>query len=387
MACEYIGLCGGCSTNLESSLESKIAISSNLLQIKQFESFASKQSGFRARCELGIFHKDNEIFYTMRKAQSQTKSQNTRFICIENCKNLAPIIQQTLPHLLEILNSADFNTFATRLFALEILTNCDDSLLISFIYHRNLQESWLQSAKQLKQKLQKFLNFNFYFIGRSRGVKLVLEQDYLYQHLEILGKNYVYRYDEGAFTQPNPEINAQMIAWVLRHLKDSHTHDLLEMYCGCGNFTIPLSQKFHKVLATEISKTSIKAAQFGCEANGIANISFVRLSGEECIEALNGVRSFNRLKDIALHHYDFKSVFVDPPRAGLGESVCQFLQRFQTIIYISCNPHTLAKDLEILKQTHTICHCAFFDQFPHTQHLECGVILEKQTLKAKNENL
>lgn len=364
--CEYLGKCGGCK---EITLEEKITRANALLEFRNFEVLKSNTESFRARAELSIYHKGSQVYFAMCGVLE-------RFVCIENCKNLIKNIQDTLLALKTILNTQEFNAFRAKLFSLEILSNSKDSLLLSFIYHRKLDSIFLQDARVLRDRLQSILPLHFEIIGRCRGIKLVLENDFLIESLEILGKTYLYRYDDGAFTQPNPSINQKMITWVLEHLEVS-SNDLLEMYCGCGNFTLPLAQKFRKVLATEISKTSIKAARFACIQNNILNIDFVRLSGVECIGAINGVREFNRLKEIKLEQYNFEAVFVDPPRAGLGENVCKFLQGFRKIIYISCNPNTLAKDLEVLKQTHRIIHCAFFDQFPNTIHLECGVILEK----------
>ncbi|WP_236033126.1 tRNA (uridine(54)-C5)-methyltransferase TrmA [Helicobacter turcicus] len=349
-------------------MESKINLASNLLDIRDFQVFKSMESNFRARAELGIYHNGDKISYTMHGVKE-------RFVKIKNCQNLLPNIQKTLPVLLNILNSLEFNTFKMRLFSLEILANQNNALLLTLIYHRKLEESWLLDARKLQTSLKEILGFHFEIIGRSRGVKLVVEDDYLVESLEVSGKKFYYRYDEGAFTQPNVAINQKMITWVLEHLK--HGGDLLEMYCGCGNFTIPLSFNFDKILATEISKISINALRFACEKNQIKNIHFARLSGAECIEALNKTRKFNRLKGIDLNTFNFGSVFVDPPRSGLGVEACEFLKHFKQIIYISCNPQTLAQDLEILKQTHCIKHIAFFDQFPHTKHLESGVILEK----------
>lgn len=373
MTCEYFGICGGCT---QETLKSKILKASQLLNLKFYEVFSGCDFGFRARAEIGIYHLEDKIHFAMRRLNSK-ESKESRFVLIEKCPNLLPNIQKTLSILKDLLNTAEFSNFAMRLFSLEILASQSNAILLTLIYHKNLAESWKKEAEILSYKLQLALNLEIHLIGRSKGTKIIVGQDYLIESLKILNTTYLYQYFEGSFTQPNPEINTQMIAWVLQHLKNSHTQDLLEMYCGCGNFTIPLSQKFRKVLATEISKTSIKAAQFGCEANGIANISFVRLSGAECVEALKGVRKFNRLREINLDSFDFKAVLIDPPRAGLGAEICHFLQRFQTIIYISCNPHTLAKDLETLRQTHTIQHCAFFDQFPYTNHLESAIILEK----------
>lgn len=375
MTCKYFGKCGGC---IGESLESKITQTSQLLEVEDFEVFSGEVLGFRARAELGIYHLEDKIHFAMRSLGNTAKNQKTNFVCIENCQNLVLEIQRALPILRDLLNRVEFVDLKERLFSLEILSTQTHSLLLSLIYHKRLEKSWEQRAEILRQELQLALNLEIHLIGRSKGVKLVVGKDYLTQSLTILGKTYLYRYFEGTFTQPNPRINTQMITWILHHLRDSHSQDLLEMYCGCGNFTIPLAQKFRQVLATEISKTSIKAAQFAAQANQITNIHFIRLSGTECIEALNRVREFQRLREIDLDSFRFGAVLIDPPRAGLGVEVCQFLQRFQTIIYISCNPISLKQDLEILMQTHRILHTAFFDQFPHTKHLESGIILQRK---------
>ena len=98
------------------------------------------------------------------------------------------------------------------------------------------------------------------------------------------------------------------------------------------------------------------------------------------MQALNGVRKFYRLKelDIDLKTYDFSHLFLDPPRAGLDERVREFAGRFKHIIYISCNPQSLKRDLDELAKTHEIQRFALFDQFASTPHLECGVILKKK---------
>jgi tRNA (uracil-5-)-methyltransferase len=102
------------------------------------------------------------------------------------------------------------------------------------------------------------------------------------------------------------------------------------------------------------------------------------MSSEEFVEAMDKKREFRRLKNIDLDTYAFSSVFVDPPRAGLDAATVSMVQRFDNIIYISCNPETLINNLQILTQTHTINSLAAFDQFPYSDHLETGVILSKK---------
>jgi tRNA (uracil-5-)-methyltransferase len=72
------------------------------------------------------------------------------------------------------------------------------------------------------------------------------------------------------------------------------------------------------------------------------------------------------------------TVFVDPPRAGLDEHTEKMVAAFDSIIYISCNPETLAANLAHICQTHNISRFAMFDQFPYTHHMECGVFLERK---------
>jgi len=168
-----------------------------------------------------------------------------------------------------------------------------------------------------------------------------------------------------------------MIGWALKELINTDS-DLLELYCGAGNFTIPFAKKFRKVLATEISKSSINAAKSNMSLNEVENISFVRMGVEEFVEALDGVRVFNRMKEIDIDSYEIKTIFVDPPRSGMDEATCRFAARYENIIYISCNPQTLARDLELLTKTHKVIDMALFDQFPYTHHAEMGVKLVKK---------
>ena len=161
--------------------------------------------------------------------------------------------------------------------------------------------------------------------------------------------------------------------------ESSGARDLLELYCGHGNFTIPLAAKFNRVLASEISKSSIANARINCELNGVCNAQFVRLSADELMSAFARRREFERLKGIDIFSYDFSHVLIDPPRAGLEPSVIDFIKNFQNLIYISCNPQTLFENLRSLCATHEVRRFAIFDQFAHTEHIECGVLLRRRS--------
>jgi tRNA (uracil-5-)-methyltransferase len=197
--------------------------------------------------------------------------------------------------------------------------------------------------------------------------------------LNVDGAEFRFNYIENSFTQPNSKVNEHMIAWVLKNLSGTQS-DLLELYCGAGNFTIPFAKKFAKVLATEISKSSINAAKTNMALNSVENIEFVRMSVEEFVQALDGVREFNRMKDVDIGSYSINTIFVDPPRSGMDEATCNFAARYENIIYISCNPETLSRDLAILSKTHDVYDMALFDQFPYTHHVEMGVKLSKKRM-------
>jgi tRNA (uracil-5-)-methyltransferase len=152
----------------------------------------------------------------------------------------------------------------------------------------------------------------------------------------------------------------------------------VELYCGNGNFTAVLAQHFDQVLATEISKVSVSSARANFSANHIENINVIRMSSEEFTQALNRERPFRRLADIDLDSYNFSTILVDPPRAGLDADTLKLISRFDNIVYISCNPQTLADNLKQICISHQIESAAVFDQFPWTAHLESGVLLKRK---------
>ena len=91
-----------------------------------------------------------------------------------------------------------------------------------------------------------------------------------------------------------------------------------------------------------------------------------------------GTRRFKRLAEFDLTSYQFDTVLVDPPRAGLDRDSVALVSQFNQIIYISCNPNTLQENLTELVKTHDIERFALFDQFPYTHHIEAGVILKRK---------
>lgn len=331
----------------------------------ELQVFRSPVQHFRLRAEFRIWHQDGQAHYAMfNPADKRTP------ILLQQLPIASELINQLMPRLLSAVNANP--TLSHRLFQAEFLTTLSGQAVITLCYHRPLDEEWQAVGEDLAQHLGVSL------IGRSRKQRRVIGQDYVTEQLTVAGRTYSYRQPEGAFTQPNGTVNQLMLEWAYQAL-GQRQDDLLELYCGNGNFTLPLSTRVRKVLATEISKTSVNAALANLDANGIDSITLVRLSAEELTQALQGVRVFRRLAQINLDEYQFGTVFVDPPRAGMDPDTCELVRRFERILYISCNPATLADNIRQLSDTHRITRCALFDQFPWTEHTEAGVLLERQS--------
>lgn len=319
--------------------------------------------GFRMRAEFRVWHQDGQVFYAMNRPGEK------RPYIIHDFPIGAPLIGKTMPLLLQALNSSAI--LSRKCFSAEFLTTSSGQVLITLIYHRPLDSEWEAQARALQDRL------GLSIIGRSRKQKVVLDKDYVTEQLNIEGRNYSYQQVESGFTQPNAGINCQMLEWSSKQLAGS-SDDLLELYCGNGNFTAVLAQHFNQVLATEISKVSVNSALTNFAANQVDNVKVVRMSSEEFTQALNKQRPFRRLADIDLESYKFSTIFVDPPRAGLDSETEKLVSRFDNILYISCNPETLAGNLSQITQTHSIESVAVFDQFPWTDHLESGVRLKRK---------
>ena len=371
MNCKYFGKCGSCTIyniGYKDELLNKKNRVLTLLKpfgVDKLEVFHAHEAHYRARAEFRIWHNKEVASYAMGNMEKNG------VVCIDNCPKVIEPIDKRMKPLIKIINNSPI--LREKLFSIEFLATNIDETLITMIYHKKLDENWQKKAKELEKEL------NCFIIGRSRKQKIILTQEFVTQKLSIDNQEYIYRYYENSFTQPNPAVNVKMIEWAIKQSQKIKNGDFLESYCGLGNFTIPISKYFNKLLATEISKLSIKSAKENCNLNKIDNIKFIRLSSEEMTQALNKKRVFRRLEGVDLDSYNFSTVLVDPPRAGLDNDTIKLISNISNIIYISCNPNTLARDLEILTQTHTIKDSAIFDQFPHTNHIECGVFLTQKS--------
>lgn len=345
----------------------KMAELFSCFDLPKAEVFPSKPLNYRLRAEFRVWHQGEELYYIMFNSETKEKFR------VDDFPVASTLINQAMKMLLiEIKNQKELRY---KLFQVDFLSTLSGELLISLLYHKPLETTWTEAAQNLKKAMSKLAPVDI--IGRAKKQKIIIDKDYVMESLNVGEHTFAYQQVENSFTQPNGNVNEQMLLWA-QQATENQGGDLIELYCGNGNFSIALAQNFERVLGTEISKTSVRSAQININANKIKNIDIVRMSSEEFSQAMNGERQFRRLEGFDLTTYKYDTVLVDPPRAGLDDDSVALVSKFNKIIYISCNPNTLKENLIELTKTHNIDKYALFDQFPYTDHIETGVVLTRK---------
>lgn len=337
--------------------------------LPNFSCFPSPLAHYRQRAEFRVWHEGEETDYIMFDPETKTRH------VIKHCPMAAEAIDELMPLLMAAIKAEPI--LRQRLFQVDFLSTLSGEMLVTLIYKKPIEgdDAWRAAAQQLRQTLP-----ITHIIGRARKQKVILDRDFVIEKLEVDGKQFIYQQVENSFTQPNAVMAQKMLHWA-RKVTAGSEGDLIELYCGNGHFSIALAENFRKVLATEISKTSVKSAQYNLAANQVENVQMIKMAAEEVSQALQG-RAFKRLQQqgIELSDYHFSTILVDPPRAGLDDLTRQMAAEFEQIVYISCNPETLQRDLQTLTQTHKVVETALFDQFPYTHHIESGVFLKRKEM-------
>ena len=150
-----------------------------------------------------------------------------------------------MPELIAV--AAQSAELRNRWYAVEFLSTLSGEMLVTMITTKGLMMSGCRRRKRYSN------SWIFPLLGGAGGRKIVLKQDYVTETLKVGNRDFRYRQIEGGFTQPNAAVCQKMLEWACG-AAEGLGGDLLELYCGNGNFTLPLSEKFEHVLATEISK-------------------------------------------------------------------------------------------------------------------------------------
>ena len=312
---------------------------------------------YRHRLRFELRHAENEtIQYIVMDPESQT------WVPVQTY----PIASQRINQLMSDLQAAlaEEDKLRWRAFQVELLSNTAGDALAMIMYHRRLDDEDTSRAQDLAERLDATVVLR----ARRQRVAFPARRSYLVQENQVAGKSYPQRLLESSFFQANLQLNQLMQTWLVKEVGDMSERDLLEIYCGNGNFTLPAASSFRRVLATEMDGNSLTAAKACALETGIENLNFKKCRAE--------VMEFRELQNLG--DYDFSTLLLDPPRAGLSDRAREMSSNFDRVIYISCNPRTLARDLAFMNQSKLrIQRACLFDQFPWTDHVEVALHLSK----------
>ena len=183
---------------------------------------------------------------------------------------------------------------------------------------------------------------------------------------KIFGNDYIIininKYKYAVYPNSFFQINTNMVNKLYDKVKEyaGKCNTLLDLYCGAGTIGIYLNDNFNSIKGIEVNKDAIVSANLNKEINNINNISF------ECKKA----SEIDKITEDV--------VIVDPPRGGLDKITIELLNNCNSkrIVYVSCNPITLARDINLLKDRYELKDMTLFDMFPNTKHVECVCVLK-----------
>ncbi|ALB29467.1 23S rRNA (uracil(1939)-C(5))-methyltransferase RlmD [Companilactobacillus heilongjiangensis] len=211
-----------------------------------------------------------------------------------------------------------------------------------------------------------FLNINSKNTNVILGQKMTLLGGKKYIDDEILGHKY--RISPKSFYQVNPVQTQNLYKLAIDKAELTGKENVVDAYSGIGTIGLSLANKAKHVTGIEIIEDAVKDADQNAKLNNITNADFIVGKTEDV------------LNDWAKNEVSVDVLMVDPPRKGLANSLIDSLKNIKPkrIVYISCNPATLARDLELLSDTYEIGDVTPVDMFPMTNHIEC---VTKLTLK------
>ena len=365
--CAHYGLCGGCSLQHLSS-EDQIKHKQSVL-LEQFEHIGGVQPeevlppltspiwGYRRKARLGAKHvpKKGGALVGFREKASPYIAD------ISQCEILDPTVGLRLMDLRELIDSISIKD---RLPQIEVAVGDQDQGLV-FRHLEPFTEDDLSILKAFGEKHQ------FVIYLQPKGPDTVhqiypeTDVDLFYQAGE---DEPVLHFLPTDFTQVNASINKDMIARVLGFMHLGEDDRVLDLFCGLGNFSLPMAKRAAYVLGVEGEAGLVKRAQENAQRNQLDNAEFVcaDLTEDEQVQTIEAGK--------------FNKVLLDPARSGAQEIIekMSFLGVDQ-VIYVSCNPATLARDAGILvkEKGFKMIKAGVMDMFPHTTHVESIAVFER----------
>ena len=307
--------------------------------------------GYRRRARLAVRwdHKARRLDVGFRAAASQD------IVSIKECLVLVPPLQALLPALLTTLQRLEKPQVLGHV---ELFSGVAEAVLVR------------HTAALAEADLQRLTEF-----AQAQGVQLWLQGDGPPQPLDasaVLGYrlpawDLQLEWRPGDFVQVNAPVNEAMIAQALDWLAPQSGERVLDLFCGLGNFTLPLARNGADVVAVEGVQEMVERARTNAVRNGLERVHFHRADLSKPLAEGEWAKG------------GFAAVLLDPPRDGAFEVIEQMSALgAQRVVYVSCNPATLARDAaELVRQGYRLERAGVLDMFPQTAHVEAMALFHK----------
>ena len=363
--CLHYGVCGGCNLQhlkTEGQLAFKQGLVAELLGVPEAQLQApitAQPLGYRRKARLGVkWRKDGRLLLGFREKNSAYLTS------ISECPVLQPSLEALLPSLHELLPQLEGGKHIGHI---ELLQGDEQTCV---------RVRLLRSLKRLSPRDQT----QWRSWAQQQGVQLLWQDDAVLQAAEgdIQPLSYTLEglklsFAATDFVQVNPEVNQQMVAQALDWLALEGQERVLDLFCGFGNFTLPLATQVAQVLGVEGLEAQVECARLNAVQNGLEAVEFMAADLSQPLQQQPWYQAGS--------HWD--AVLLDPPRAG-AEQICAQLGELgaSRVLYVSCNPATLARDKVLLEQQgYRLAKLGILDMFPQTSHVETMALFIKSPLK------
>ncbi len=365
--CPHFGSCGGCSFQHVKD-EAQITIKEGLLK-EQFsrigkveipqiwESLTGPHWGYRRKARMGVKYvaKKGRVLVGFRERRNPFLAE------IESCKVMHPIVGEKLMDLSEMIGGL---TVKDKIPQIEVAIGDDDCVLA----FRVLEPPTVED----KERMRAFgREHNMSICLQSKGPDTIVPiegEPEITPSYALPDQDVEFKFKPAMFTQVNYEINKKMVSRVIEGLNLNENDNVLDLFCGLGNFTLPMATKAGHVVGVEGDQPLVNHAKENAKLNGLANVEFYAADLTKDVS------------DQAWAKQKFNKVMLDPSRAGASE-VLHNLKHWNPdlVMYVSCNPSTLARDAGILVNDlgYKLVKAGVMDMFPQTGHVESIALFEK----------
>lgn len=359
-ACPHFGRCGGCSFQHVKD-EQQIVIKQGLLaeqfqrigkvSVTEFwEPIKGPHWGYRRKARMGVKYvaKKGRVLVGFRERRNQFLAE------IESCKVMHPIVGEKLMELSAMIGQLSIKD---KIPQIEVAIGDDDCVLAFRVLEPATDED--------KEIMRAFgQQHNISMCLQSKGpdtIKPIDGEPEITPSYSLPDQGIIFRFKPAMFTQVNYEINRQMINRVMQEMDFNAQDRVLDLFCGLGNFTLPIATKAGHVVGIEGDQPLVNHAKENAQLNNINNVEFYAADLSKDVS------------DQAWAKQKFNKVMLDPSRAGASE-VLHNLKKWnpELVMYVSCNPSTLARDAGILVNElgYTLVKAGVMDMFPQTGHVE-----------------